>query len=166
MTTRRAAVFAAALLPLVAAAAGHAAPKAVEGIVTKVTSGDTLWLTPTGATPVEVKLAGIEAPAVCQPWGPEARGALQEMVLQQHVELRPSGARDPAGRVVGSVLVDGVDVGRRLVEEGHAWSARVKWDHGPFVKQERMAHALGRGLHGTPGALRPSEWRRANGACP
>jgi len=164
VTPGRAKVVAAALL-LAAAAVAHAAQKPVDGIVTKVTSGDTLWVTPTGAPPVEVKLTGIEAPAVCQPWGPEARGALQEMVLQQHVELRPGG-RDRAGRVVGTVLVGGVDVGRRMVEEGHAWSARLKWDRGPFVKQERMAHSLGRGLHGTPGALRPSDWRRLNGACP
>ena len=112
-----------------------------------------------------MRLTGIEAPAVCQPWGPEARGALQEMVHQQHVELRPAGATAPAASSA-PCWSGGVDVGRRLVEEGNAWSARVKWDRGPFVKQERMAHSLGRGLHGSAGALRPSEWRRVSGACP
>jgi endonuclease YncB( thermonuclease family) len=87
------------------------------------------------------------------------------MVLQHDVQLR-AGGRDRAGAVVGTVLLDGVDVGRRMVEEGNAWSARVKWDHGPFVKQERMARSLGRGLHGSGGAMRPSEWRRVNGPCP
>jgi hypothetical protein len=42
---------------------------------------------------------------------------------------------------------------------------RTRWDQGPYVKQERQAKALGRGLHGQGGAVMPSEFRRTR-KCP
>jgi hypothetical protein len=46
-----------------------------------------------------------------------------------------------------------------------AWSIRSRWDQGPLVKQEKMARALSRGLHATPGAMQPKEFRRLHGTC-
>jgi endonuclease YncB( thermonuclease family) len=66
---------------------------------------------------------------------------------------------------VGAVRVADQDLSVRQVEEGHAWSLRVRNDDGPLVKQERMARALGRGLHATAGAMKPWDFRRAHGPC-
>ncbi|MFO1294340.1 MAG: thermonuclease family protein [Rubrivivax sp.] len=150
----------------VAGAAGSAtaAPAVLSGVVTKVLDGDTLVVQPAGRAPLEVRLRDIDAPESCQAWGAEARQALEEMALGKTVELR-THARDAYGRVVGSVSVEGEDLGRRMVVEGHAWSTRSKWDLGPLVKQERQARALGRGLHATAGALQPREFRRLHGPC-
>jgi len=146
-----------------AAGAAMAAPP-LEAVVTQVIDGQTVLLAPAGAAPVTLRLAGIEAPLLCQPWGIEARDALKDWVLNRAVVVKPAG-RDGKGGVLGSVLLAGDDINRRLVEEGHAWSARVKWDHGPYVKQERMARALGRGLHAAGGALMPQDFRRSHGPC-
>ena len=63
------------------------------------------------------------------------------------------------------MLIEELNVSRFLVENGHAWSARSRWDQGPLVKQEKMARALGRGLHAALGALQPKEFRRRHGRC-
>ena len=141
-----------------------AAPHTVQGIVTQVSDGDSLWLKPANKAPIEVRLRDIDAPESCQPWGPQARAALAELALNKVATLQISG-RDAYGRTLGALMIDDLNVGKHLVENGHAWSARTRWDQGPLVKQEKMARALARGLHGTLGAVPPSQFRRTHGAC-
>lgn len=155
-----------ACLAIAATAAAAAPPAAARlaGVVTRVIDGDTVVVQVAGRAPMDVRLRDIDAPESCQPWGPEAKKALEEMALGQNVELTPHG-RDSYGRTVATLVVDGQNLGRRMVEEGHAWSVRTKWDNGPLVKQERQAKALNRGLHTQAGALPPREFRRVHGAC-
>ncbi len=140
--------------------------KGQQGLVVAVADGDTLTLRLPDGKPLTVRLRDIDAPEICQPWGPEAKAALSALALNKLAILTPS-ARDSYGRVVGRITVEELDIGRRLVEDGHAWSTRSRYDRGPLVKQERMAKALGRGLHPQlPKAVPPWEWRRNNGPCP
>lgn len=157
----RVAVTAAALL---LAGAATAAPRSVEGQVTRVVDGDSLWLTPAAGPPLEVRLVGIDAPEGCQAGGPESRRALEELVLRRTVSVRSEG-RDDFGRTLGTVMLEGVNINQRLVEEGQAWSYRFKWDQGPYVKQERMAQALQRGVFAQAGAVMPRDFRRSHGPC-
>jgi endonuclease YncB( thermonuclease family) len=148
-----------------AVAAAPATPqRMVQGTVSRVVGGDSVWLTPAAGTAIEVRLRDIDAPEPCQPWGPQARQALEELVLGKAVAFRPSG-RDERGRAVGVLMRDEVNVGTRQVEDGHAWSVRTRWDEGPLVKQERMARALSRGLHGAPDAQMPRHFRVTHGPC-
>jgi micrococcal nuclease len=143
-----------------------APPRAVvQGLVTHVSDGDTLTLTPPGQAPMQVRLRDIDAPEICQPWGEEARRALSDLALNKVATLQPS-AKDRYGRTIGALLIDDLNVSRFMVENGHAWSTRSRWDQGPLVKQEKMARALTRGLHSQGGAVQPWEWRRTRGACP
>ena len=161
--------------PVHAAAAGTGggqAPKAaaaggnlIEGRVTHVSDGDSLFVqTGVGGKPLEVRIAQIDAPEICQAGGPAARDALRAMVDRREVLLQTVG-RTEFGRTLARVSLDGNDIGKRMVEEGHAWSSRTKWDRGPLVREERMAQALKRGLHAEPGAVMPREFRRGHGAC-
>lgn len=136
----------------------------LQGVVTQVSDGDSLRFTPTGQPAVVVRLADIDAPEICQPWGAEARRALTDLALNKPGQLRPLG-RDAQGRTLAVLTVEGVNVAQRLVEEGHAWSNRGRNDRGPFVKQERMAKALSRGLHVGGQAIKPAEFRRSHGPC-
>jgi len=143
-------------LSLTSGAAGAAPPAAaVQGVVTQVIDGDTLVITTPGKPPQTVRLRDIDAPEICQPGGAEARRALTDLALNK-----------PAVQRGGAVLVGDVNLGLRMVEDGHAWSVRTRYDQGPLVKQERVAKALGRGLHGTAGALMPRDFRKAHGPCP
>jgi endonuclease YncB( thermonuclease family) len=137
----------------------------LEGKVTRVIDGDTLQVQASvSGPPLTVRLRDIDAPEICQVWGTQSRDALAELVKGRTVEVR-TVARDVHGRTVAAVYVDGVNVGVRLVEEGHAWSARGKWDRGPLMKQERMAWSLRRGLHQDRAAINPKDFRAAHGSC-
>jgi endonuclease YncB( thermonuclease family) len=166
MSALACAVLCAALVLLPGAAAAAPQPGGViEGTVSHVSDGDTLTFSAPGRAPIVVRLRDIDAPEICQPWGREAKAALADLALGKPAQLRTAG-RDSHGRTVGSVRVDEVDLGRRLVEDGHAWSIRSRYDQGPLVKQERMAKALGRGLHAQGGAVMPRDFRKAHGPCP
>lgn len=153
--------------PPAARAAKRALAPPLEGSVTEVYDGQTLQVTRTDGHAVDVRLAGVEAPLICQTWGPESRDALKDWVMGRLVVVHAAGAGDAKGKgpLPGTVTLEGENINRRLVEEGHAWSQRVKWDHGPYVKEERVAHALGRGLFSMPDAVRPADFRRNNRPC-
>ena len=153
------------LISLGTTPAAGAPTKALDGTVVRVSDGDSLWLEPVPpGPPVELRLQGIDAPESCQPWGPEAKRALQDLVLNKSVSVRVSG-RDTHGRTLGTLYLDSLNVNKTLVQEGHAWSHRYKFDRGPYVADERMAKALSRGFNADPGAVMPRDFRRVHGPC-
>lgn len=156
---------AAALAATVLPAAGKPGQREVlQGVVTQVIDGDTLRFNVAGQPAIEVRLAQIDAPELCQAWGAEARRALSELALNKPATLRPAG-RDRQGRSIGVLVVDGASIGQRLVQEGHAWSLVGRNGRGPLVKEERLAQALNRGLHADRTAVKPEDFRRSNGPC-
>ena len=136
----------------------------VEGVINRITDGDSLWLQPTGKAPIEVRLRDIDAPEICQDHGAEAKKALEQFALGKTAALTPHG-KDQHGRTIGTVLVDGQSASKWMVAEGHAWSARFKSDRGPLMKEERLAIALRRGLHSGPQPVMPKDFRKAHGPC-
>ena len=160
MTTARAAV---AALMLTAATFAHG----FSGVVTRVSDGDTVWVAPDDAQrkPVKLRLAGLDAPERCQPWGAEASDALASRVLHRRVEVS-TRAQDVHGRAIGSLFLDGDDVGAWLVGQGHAWSQRWQRSPGPYAVQERSARSERRGLFADAAAITPREFRRSHGPCP
>jgi endonuclease YncB( thermonuclease family) len=148
---------------MLVAAAALAAP-ALQGRVTQVIDGQTLLLAAADGKPVQVSLSGVVTPLLCEPGGTEAREGLKDWALNQEVLAAPVG-RPEGGRLVAKVTLNGDDLSRRMVEEGHAWSLREKWDRGPYVKQERMAGALSRGLHGMAGVHPPPQYKRSGRPC-
>jgi endonuclease YncB( thermonuclease family) len=146
------------------AAAGRAT--VIEGRVSFVADGDSLGFAPArGGPPLQVRLHGVDAPELCQAWGPEARAALLRMVQGRTLRLQVRG-HDGYGRLMVQLRDGEVDIGQRLVAEGHAWNHRYRHDDGPYLRHERLAQALARGLHAEPGALTPREFRRRHGSCP
>jgi endonuclease YncB( thermonuclease family) len=136
----------------------------IEGVIHRVTDGDSLWLQPAGKPAIEVRLRDIDAPEICQDYGPDAKKALEQMALGKTATLTIS-ARDAHGRSIGQVMVEGQSLSRMMVAEGHAWSTRSRYDRGPLMKEERMAIALRRGVHATSGAVMPKDFRKAHGPC-
>lgn len=147
------------------ASAAQPPVRSVEGRAQRVVDGDTLWFAPDdGSAPQLLRLVGIDAPEICQPWGPEARAALQELVQGQPLRLEIAG-RDTYGRLLGTLYAGTRNLNRTLVQEGHAWSTRYKYDRGPYVADERMAKALGRGFNRAGDAVMPRDFRREHGPC-
>ena len=141
------------------------AANALEGVVTRVSDGDTLWIRPIdGARYVKVRVQGIDAPELCQAWGPEAKRALEAMALGQRVRIEGE-LRDDHGRRLARLMHGDDDLGARLVRDGHAWSYRWRRDEGPYVVEEIDARASRRGLFAERDAVMPREFRRRHGPC-
>ena len=147
-------------------AAPAAKPVVIEGSVSRVVDGDTLWVKTEGdgEAPVVVRIEGIDAPESCQPGGADATAARTALALGRSVSVRVV-ARDEHGRSVGKVFDGKLDLGDRMVRDGQAWSMRYQYDRGPYVAEERMALALKRGLHGAGGAIQPRDFRKQHGPC-
>ncbi len=140
-------------------------PGEYTGIVTYVTDGDTLWVAlPAGTKPVKVRIEGIDAPEICQAWGPQAKEALQARLLHRAVTVKLR-TLDSYGRRIGKVFDETEDIGQRLVKDGHAWSLRFRWDKGPYMPDERMAQSQKLGLHAQGKAVSPRDFRKQHGSC-
>lgn len=142
-----------------------ATAQALQGTVTRVSDGDTLWIRPAGGgKPQKVRLQGLDAPESCQAWGAQATQALKSQVLNRTVRLE-EGPRDAHGRRLGRLMQGDLDVGAWMVSQGHAWSHRWRWQAGPYAAQEQDARSARRGLFAQDGAQAPSAFRRLHGPC-
>lgn len=159
-----------------------AASPAWQGVVTWVSDGDTVWVQDDAAQTHKVRLLGIDAPEICQAYGAAAKEALQQRLLGQVVTVR-GNQRDDYGRLLarlyaGSVELapdparspadaapSGADVGRWMVQQGHAWSYRYRQDPGPYWREEQRARTLALGLFADGWPQRPRDFRRQHGPC-
>ena len=151
------------LVALVAPGLSHAAKFA--GVVTLVIDGDTVWVRPdNGLPPVRVRLQGIDAPEICQPYGKKSRAALADFVRHRRVTVTTTG-KDDYDRSLGVIERANDDVNAWMVQRGYAWSYRFKGDPGPYARQEAQARRARMGLwrHGRP--TEPRDFRVAHGSC-
>lgn len=98
---------------------GSAQSEVITGLVLSVHDGDTITLH-TEAGTKKIRLAGIDAPEIKQPYGIESREALRQDVLNQAVTIDTT-KQDKYGRSVGKVLLNGEDVNLKQVRRGLAW---------------------------------------------
>ena len=150
---------------LLLAFAASANARTMQGVVTHVTDGDTVWVRSAGAADaVQVRLQGIDAPEICQAFGAQARDALAAHVLhrQVHVSVR---ATDVYRRAVGRVSLHGQDLGSWLVAGGYAWSAHYQRRAGPYALEETEARDARRGLWMAAAPVEPRVFRKRHGSC-
>lgn len=107
------------LILLALAFIGQAYAELLTGTVSAVYDGDTIILQ-TDAVAKRVRLAGIDAPELKQPYGQKSRDALRESILNQLVTVDTT-KQDRYGRSVGKVLMNAEDVNLRQLRKGLAW---------------------------------------------
>jgi micrococcal nuclease len=126
--------------------------------VVGVSDGDTLTALDESNTRHKVRLHGIDAPEIGQPFGTKSREALGRLTMKKTATLHLRG-RDRYGRDLARVEVDGVDVNVALVEDGLAWHY-ARYDKSPeLASAERDAREAKRGVWADTGAVPPWEWR-------
>ena len=152
-------------LILVSFQALAASRHAQSGVVTHVVDGDTVWVkTSASQQPLKLRIRGIDAPEICQAGGVQAQNALKAHVLGQSVTVT-SAAHDDYGRTVGTLHVQGEDVGRWLVANGHAWVYSFRHKKVPYSDEFAQARAARRGLFSDAAAEEPRAFRKAHGSC-
>ncbi|WP_128000617.1 thermonuclease family protein [Piscinibacter defluvii] len=151
-----------AVVLLLVLAAGAA--QAFTADVTHVSDGDTVWVKRDGRAPFKLRLDGLDAPERCQAGGAAARDALAARLLHRRVAVR-TRAHDDYGRAVGTLQLDGADVGAWLVSQGLAWNARFGRRAGPYAEEEQQARRAARGVFAQPAPEYPRDFRRRHGPC-
>lgn len=97
----------------------NAVSQTLSGTVFRVHDGDTITIE-TGLTSKTIRLAGIDAPELKQPYGIESRASLIQEFLNQQVTV-DTNKTDKYGRSVGKVLVYNEDINLKQVKKGLAW---------------------------------------------
>ena len=153
------------LFSLVTMQAAAATKYTQSGVVTRVVDGDTLWLkTSTGAQPLKVRIQGIDAPEICQLGGLQARDALKLKVWGQRVTVT-SGAHDQYGRTVGTVHIQGQDIGRWMVVQGHSWVYSFRSKKALYGAEFWQAQGERRGIFSSAAIEEPRIFRKRHGSC-
>lgn len=140
------------LLPLPARASS------CEATVERVHDGDTLTLR-CPERRFKLRLQGIDAPELGQPYGREAREALGRRLAGRSVAVE-SRAIDAYERVIGRARVDGASLELWLVAEGWAWCARRATAECRRV--QARARSGRRGLWAESEPIPPWTWRAAH----
>lgn len=151
-----------AFLLLLGCLAGSAmAATRIEGRVVRVKDGDSLMLERLDVKRTsEIRLAGIDAPELDQPWGVQARSALRRLVLGQAVVVEVTD-RDRYGRLVGRMWRGRTYVNAAMTDQGHAWAFDRYLPDREIRAGQTAARAAGRGLWQLPPEQRlpPATWR-------
>ena len=146
------------LLFLLLSVPAYAAPYRVVAVA----DGDTITVEPVqGGDRSRVRLAGIDAPELRQPYGQAARVFVSEAVLYKKVHLI-SERSDRYGRIVAVVEIPGVGVLQELLlEAGLAWVwPRYCRDCKKWEAMQAKAKAQGIGLWADKKPVEPWEWRK------
>jgi endonuclease YncB( thermonuclease family) len=150
--------------------------RTIEGIVSKVSDGDTIHITDSLGTKVKVRLYGIDAPETeksnkkthkvskpGQPYGEEAHQTLNSKVYGKSIKLDIM-AVDQYKRSVGIVYLNGKNINQEMVAEGYAWAYRQYLDRphaSEYIELEEQARAKRLGLWEQSNPRPPWEFRRS-----
>ena len=150
--------------------------RTIEGIVSKVSDGDTIHVTDPMGTKVKVRLYGIDAPETPkgnkktgriskpgQPYGEEAYRALNSKVYRKSIKLDIM-AVDQYKRSVGIVWLNGKNINQEMVAEGYAWAYRQYLDRphaSEYIELEEQARSKRLGLWEQSNPQPPWEFRRS-----
>ena len=135
-----------------------------QGTVTHVTDGDTLWVRSSSGDVHKIRLDGIDAPEICQTYGPVSRNMLASSLMGKLVQVKVRRL-DTYGRSLAHVELNGKDMGAWMVSQGAAWSYRYRRDPGPYAHQESHARSQRLGVFADAQAERPRDFRLRHGSC-
>jgi len=106
------------------------------GKVVRITDGDTLYVLDANYQQHKIRLAGIDAPERKQAYGLASRKHLLSIVAGKQVTIEYQ-KRDRYGRIVGKVLLDGIDACLEQVKTGFAWHYK-KYQHEQSPEDQRL----------------------------
>jgi micrococcal nuclease len=150
----------------------------LEGMVTGIADGDTLYVLDAGHNSHKIRLLGIDAPEHEQAFGERSKQSLARMAYRQSVKIDWQ-EYDIYGRILGRVMTatadcqqlgcpKNFDVNLAQVRLGFAWwnkkfaDSQFPGDARSYEAAERQARAERAGLWADPHPVPPWRWRYAN----
>ncbi len=139
----------------------------LSGTVVGVHDGDTVTVLDAGKIQHKIRLAGIDAPELNQPFGRVSRQHLADQVAGRIVVIEWT-KRDKYQRLVGKVLLNGRDINITQIEAGLAWhykkyaSEQNPEDRQHYAHVEELASASRLGLWQDSDPVPPWEYRKVS----
>ena len=124
-----------------------------------VHDGDTVTCIDEQNRPRKIRLVGIDAPEMEQPFGRESRAALAAKLAGGRTRVA-GDAKDQHGRLLGTLWIDDRNVNRELVADGWAWVFGGFSPDPDLLDAESAARAARRGLWAGDHPQQPADWRR------
>lgn len=137
----------------------------ISGRVIALADGDTITVLDEARTQRKVRLAGIDAPERGQAFAQVSREHLADLIAGKFVTVSYYKC-DRHGRLVGSVLLNGRDVGLAQIEAGMAWhfkryaGEQSAAERQAYARAEERARSNGVGLWVDQNPVPPWEWRK------
>jgi endonuclease YncB( thermonuclease family) len=140
----------------------------LQGKVLRVLDGDTFILRLAGPRREErtIRFSAIDTPELTQSYSLNARTALRRLLTGKTVQA-DCYKKDPRGRDVCRVFVQGMDVGLAMLEQGAAWhfkrfeSEQTPAERAAYSAAERNARLVRRGLWAKRNPMPPWDCRDA-----
>ena len=127
--------------------------------VVGVHDGDSITVLREGNVQVKIRLEGIDAPELKQPFGNASKKALSDLVFGKSVEIDDKG-KDRYGRTLANVFVGKLWINLVMVESGMAWHF-IQYNKEPEYRQaERISRESRLGIWSQPNPIPPWEWRK------
>ena len=132
---------------------GEKPGETIVGKVAGISDGDSFKIVTVSNRTMKVRLHGIDAPELAQPFGRQAKSALASKILGLQVAVKVVET-DEHGRIVGDVYLGGRWMNLEMVAEGWAWHFKRFSRSEELANAEEKARAKGLGLwkdkHPTP----------------
>ena len=129
---------------------------ALSGKVVSIHDGDTITILQ-NKTQIKVRLFGVDAPELKQPYGKKSKQFLANLIAGKVVEVEENG-KDRYKRTIGTVYLNGVDINAQMVANGYAWAYR-KFSK-KYTAHESKAKSQKLGLWRDKEPTPPWEWRK------
>jgi endonuclease YncB( thermonuclease family) len=129
------------------------------GTVVGIHDGDTLRLRTSNAT-IKVRLFGIDAPELGQPFSRASREKLSELTFRRKVQLIAHGKDAYSRQLAEVVLEDGTNVNNEMVRAGMAYYFRRYTRSKVLENMENEARRERRGVWSVDGLIPPWEFRK------
>ena len=121
-------------------AAVPASASEVEGLVTRVSDGDTIWVEDARGTRHKIRLLDIDSPESTQRFGGKSTARLQSLIGGKRVKVTYSET-DKYGRLLGTVWFGGEDINLRMVAEAWRGATTTAGTRGTLPRRTQPAHA-------------------------
>lgn len=151
--------------PLASAAQAAQATHVLQGLVVRVSDGDSITVLDADKRQHKIRLQGIDAPEKKQAFGQKSKESLANMVYQKTVEVHWR-KKDRYGRTIGQVVSGGVDVCLEQVKRGMAWHYKAYQreqkaaDRALYDRAQTLAREQGVGLWQDRAPVEPWAFRR------
>lgn len=137
----------------------------LRGRVVGVADGDTVTVLGGRNEQHKIRLMGIDAPEKSQAFGNRSKQALSALIFNREVSVEYR-KKDRYGRLVGKIVVNGVDANLEQVRAGMAWHYKQYQreqsadDRIAYAAVEEQARAARRGLWRDSDSMPPWEYRK------